>query len=117
MEKYEAAEIGEIAVGDCKILNIKGKSIGIYYNGEEYHAIRNVCPHQQVELCKGTFTGTNIPSKPHEYIYGKEGEVLVCPWHAWEFDIHTGKSLAEPNKYKVKVYNVSVENNKVMVHI
>lgn len=117
MAKYQAAEVGEIDKGSCKIIKIEGRSIGIYYDGEEYHAIRNVCPHEQAELCKGKFTGTTLPSKPHEYILGMDGEILVCPWHGWEFHVKTGKSLVEPDRYRVKKYDVSVENNKILVHI
>jgi len=115
--KYEVASVGEIEKGSCKILKIEGRSIGVYFDGENYHAIRNVCPHEQAELCKGKFTGTTLTSKPHEYIYGMEGEILVCPWHGWEFDVKTGLSLADPDRYRVKVYDVSVEDKKIMVHI
>jgi 3-phenylpropionate/trans-cinnamate dioxygenase ferredoxin subunit len=115
--KHDVAEVGEIEIGKCKIVSIGGRSIGIYYNGENYFAIRNVCPHEQAELCKGTFTGTTLPSKPHEYIYGRDGEILVCPWHGWEYDVNTGQSLVDPNRYRVKVYEVSVENNRIMVRI
>lgn len=117
MTKYDAVGVEELEAGACKIVTIAGKSIGVYYNGKEYYAIRNVCPHQQVELCKGKFTGTTLESKPHEYIYGREGEILTCPWHAWEFDVKTGKALVDPDRYRVKVYEVSVENNRVWVHV
>jgi nitrite reductase/ring-hydroxylating ferredoxin subunit len=117
MKKHEAAAIDEIEIGKCKIVKIEGRSIGIYFNGENYHAIRNICPHQQAQLCKGTFTGTTLTSKPHEYIYGMEGGVLACPWHGWEFDVKTGQSLVDPNRYKVKVYDVSVEDNRIFVHM
>ncbi|MDQ0218145.1 Rieske (2Fe-2S) protein [Peribacillus cavernae] len=117
MIKYDAAEVGEIETGKCKIFNINGRSIGVYYNGENYFAIRNVCPHQQAELCKGKISGTTLASKPHEYIYGKDGEILICPWHGWEFEIKTGQSLVDPDRYKVKVYDVSIENNRIMVYM
>jgi hypothetical protein len=32
-----------------------------------------------------------------------------CPWHGWEFDIHTGQSWCDPSKLRVKTYPVSVE--------
>ncbi|ALS21420.1 MULTISPECIES: Rieske (2Fe-2S) protein [Paenibacillus] len=115
--KHVAAEVGEIAVGTCKIISIEGRSIGIYYDGERYHAIRNVCPHEQAELCKGHFSGTTLTSKPHEYIYGMEGEILVCPWHGWEFNVKTGASLVDPDRYRVKVYDVSVEEDRIVVHV
>jgi nitrite reductase/ring-hydroxylating ferredoxin subunit len=117
MNKFEAAKVGEIEVGSCKILTVEGRSVGIYYDGENYFAIRNVCPHEQAEICKGKVTGTTLTSKPHEYVYGMEGEILVCPWHGWEFDIKTGKSLVDPDRYRIKVYDVSVENNRIMVHV
>jgi nitrite reductase/ring-hydroxylating ferredoxin subunit len=115
--KYEAAEVGEIETGKCKIITIDGRSVGIYYDGENYFAIRNVCPHEQAELCKGTFSGTTLTSKPHEYIFGMDGEILVCPWHGWEFDVKTGKSLVDPERYRVKVYDVSLEKNRILVHM
>lgn len=114
--KYEVAEVGEIEVGSCKIVTVKGRSIGVYYDGKGYHAIRNICPHEQAELCRGTFTGTTLPSKPHEYSYGMDGEILVCPWHGWEFNINDGKCLGDP-KYRVKVYEVTVENKRIMVQM
>ncbi|WCK55986.1 Rieske (2Fe-2S) protein [Aneurinibacillus sp. Ricciae_BoGa-3] len=117
MTKYEAAQVGEIENGTCKILNIEGRSIGVYYDGKEYFAIRNVCPHEQAELCKGTFSGTTLNSKPHEYIYGMDGEILICPWHGWEFDVKTGQSLVDPNRYRVKVYDVTVEDNRIFVQV
>jgi 3-phenylpropionate/trans-cinnamate dioxygenase ferredoxin subunit len=39
-----------------------------------------------------------------------EGRVLRCPWHAWEFDITTGKSLFAPEACRVKSYEVAVES-------
>ncbi|PZE20263.1 Rieske (2Fe-2S) protein [Paenibacillus xerothermodurans] len=117
MTKHEAAAVGEIEAGKCKIVTIDGRSIGIYYDGRDYFAIRNVCPHEQAELCKGTFSGTTLASQPHEYIYGMDGEILVCPWHGWEFDVKTGKSLVDPERYRVKVYEVTVEDDRVWVHM
>ena len=27
--------------------------------------------------------------------WGREGEILACPWHGWEFDLLTGAALAD----------------------
>lgn len=117
LEKHPVAKVGDIELGTCKITKVSGRSIGIYFNGEEYFAIRNVCPHEQIEICKGRFTGTTLESKPHEYIYGRESEILVCPWHGWEFDVRTGKSLVDPERYWVNVYEVSIEEDTIFVHM
>lgn len=116
-EKYEVADVGEIPVGEWKIIKIKGREIGIYNRNGIYYGIRNVCPHQQAELCRGTVSGTNLESKPHEYIFGMEEGVLSCPWHGWEFSLETGESLFDPERYRVKTYEVQVEGERVVLYV
>ncbi|HZP80657.1 MAG TPA: Rieske 2Fe-2S domain-containing protein, partial [Chthonomonadaceae bacterium] len=41
--------------------------------------------------------------------WGREGEILRCPWHGWEFDLLTGRSLFNPHKIRVRTYEVTVE--------
>jgi len=46
---------------------------------------------------------------PGEYEYSREGEILRCPWHGWEFDMRTGQSWFDPKKVRVRQYQVTVE--------
>ena len=50
-----------------------------------------------------------LPSKPGEYRWGREGEILRCPWHGWEFDITSGRSIFNPHRVRVRTYEVTVE--------
>lgn len=50
-----------------------------------------------------------MPSDPGEYVWSREGEILRCPWHGWEFDITTGRSIFNPHRVRVKAYDVTVE--------
>ena len=50
-----------------------------------------------------------MPSKPGEYRWGREGEILRCPWHGWEFDITSGRSSFNPHRIRVRTYKVTVE--------
>ncbi len=50
-----------------------------------------------------------LPSKPGEYTWARDGEILRCPWHGWEFDILTGRSVFNPHKTRVRTYEVRVE--------
>lgn len=113
--RYDVCGVHDLDSGEWKIVTINGREIGVYNHEGNYYAVRNVCPHQQAELCKGIVTGTNLPSNVHEYIFGMEGEVLVCPWHGWEFDMKTGKSLFDPEKYRVKTYKVEVREERIVL--
>ncbi len=50
-----------------------------------------------------------LPGKPGEYVWAREGEILRCPWHGWEFDITTGRSIFNPHRTRVKTHEVTVE--------
>jgi len=49
-----------------------------------------------------------VPSPPGEYRFQREGEILRCPWHGWEFDLATGRSVFDPERMRVKAYPVEV---------
>jgi nitrite reductase/ring-hydroxylating ferredoxin subunit len=57
----------------------------------------------------GSVKGMTMPSKPGEYAWAREGEILRCPWHGWEFDVTTGRSVFNPHKTRVRGYEVTVE--------
>ena len=42
-------------------------------------------------------------------------DVLRCPWHHFEFDLETGKSIADPDTYRVRVFKTRVEGDSVIV--
>lgn len=110
MAKHMIGTVEEIPPGEHKILEVAGRSIGVYNVGGEFYAIRNTCPHQGGPLCEGRVTGFVTASVPGDYTYTREGEIVRCPWHGWEFDIKTGQSWFDPVQTRVRAYPVTVEN-------
>lgn len=108
--------VEEFPPGARKIVTVGGRSIGVFNVGGTFHALRNLCPHQQAPLCEGRVLGTTLPSRPGEYRMGLEGRILRCPWHAWEFDLATGRSVFAPEACRVKRYPVSVADSSVPEH-
>ena len=106
---HRVCKAAELPPGGRKIVDINGRSIGVFNVGGAFHAIRNVCPHQMAPLCRGSLGGTTVPSEVGDYEWGLEGRVIRCPWHGWEFDVTTGKSVFNPHKVRVKAYEVTVE--------
>ena len=109
MARYVVATVEEIPPGGRKVVEVAGRSIGVFNVGGEFFALRNRCPHQGGPLCLGRLGGFVIATAPGEYEYSREGEILQCPWHGWEFDIRTGQSWFDPARTRVARYNVTVE--------
>ena len=108
--RHEICTLQALQPGQRKIVEIGRHSIGIFNVSGSLYAIKNRCPHQGAELCRGTVGGTMLPSQnPGEYNYAFEGQILRCPWHFWEFDITTGEMVFVPEPQRVKTYDVVVE--------
>jgi nitrite reductase/ring-hydroxylating ferredoxin subunit len=81
------------------------------------HGLFGRCPHQGGELGLGLLAGTTLPGEPGEYTYGRQSEVVRCPWHGFEFDVFTGRCLADPERLRVRTFEVSTEGEDVVVEI
>ena len=111
MPAYTVATIAEIPPGSRKIVEIAGRSVGVFNVRGEFFALRNRCPHQGGPLCAGRISGSVESSRAGEYEYVRDGEVLRCPWHGWEFDVRTGRSEFDPAGVRVRTYSVTVESS------
>jgi len=105
---HPIARVAELPPGARRIVEIKGRSIGVFNVGGAFYALRNACPHQGAPLCLGSVQGTAAASRPGEYEWERDGEILRCPWHGWEFDLTTGRSVFNPHKVRVRSYDVTV---------
>jgi nitrite reductase/ring-hydroxylating ferredoxin subunit len=110
MARYVVGTVDEIQPGTRKIVDVDGRSIGVFNVNGEYFAVLNRCPHQAGPLCKGNTHGLLRADMPGEYHYSRPGEILRCPWHGWEFDLRTGQSWFDPVQVRVRRYDVTVES-------
>src|SRR3954469_5626327 len=108
MAHHVVATVEEIPPGQRKIVEVAGRSIGIFNVSGEFFALRNRCPHQGGPLCLGPLEGLVESRAPGDYSMSRPGEVLRCPWHGWEFDIRTGQSWFDPARIRVRQYEVTV---------
>lgn len=107
------ARAEEIAPGERKIVEVGGRSIGVFNIGGRYYALRNRCPHQGGPLCAGFQLGTLRAERPGEYDYDAEAAIIRCPWHGWEFNIKTGRSWFDPEHTRVRAYPAGVVEGPV----
>ncbi|MES1248217.1 MAG: Rieske (2Fe-2S) protein [Actinomycetota bacterium] len=80
----------------------------------ELHALRDICPHQGALLSKGSLEAAVDGPSVGVYELSDTRMILRCPWHGYEFDVDTGRCLADASS-RVRTYPVTVEDGMVVV--
>jgi nitrite reductase (NADH) small subunit len=106
----------ELAPGERRIVTVGKRTIGIFNVAGRFYALHNGCPHKGGPLCAGAVCGTSLPSSDYTYRYGREGEIVRCAWHGWEFEIATGQALADP-KVRARTYPVQIDRGQVVINV
>lgn len=105
-------------VGRFVMVDVAGRDVGVVRLASgEMRAVRNRCPHKGAPICRGIVGGTWPPAGPEELAFDRDGEVLVCPWHGWEYDLNTGNEMFQPRPTRLLMYPVSVRDGQVFVTI
>jgi 3-phenylpropionate/trans-cinnamate dioxygenase ferredoxin subunit len=112
MTKHVVGSVDEVAPGTSKLVEVKGREIGIFNVAGEFFALANRCPHAGGSLCKGIIGGLALADRPGHYRLERQGEFLRCPWHGWEFEIRTGQSYCDPKSTRIRQFNVKVEHGE-----
>jgi len=84
--------------GDRKIVDVDGRSVGVFRVDDQFYAIRNRCPHQWGPLCLGDFAPRAVSGGPGDVRMDDGPPLLACPWHGWEYDLATGQSFMGPGR-------------------
>lgn len=88
------------AEGNVMEAEIEGVAVCLARLKGDLAALDNVCPHRQGPLGQGWI----------------EGSAVVCPWHAWAFDLRTG--MAEPpEQAQVKVFELRAEGDDLLIKL
>ncbi len=114
MARHVVASVGEIAPGSVKIVTVQGREIGVFNVGGEHFALINRCPHEGAPLCRGVLVGLAESDRPGQFRLVRQGEMLRCPWHGWEFDVRTGQSWCDPDTVRARSYAVTVEPGETL---
>lgn len=100
------------------IIDAGRHSVGIVrLRGGELKAVLNRCPHKGAPICRGIVGGTWPPSMPDDLQFGRDGEVLVCPWHGYEYDLNDGQELYQDRPTHLRFFPVSVRDGIVYVTV
>jgi len=103
------------AEGTVRIVEVGGHRVGLYRVQGMLHALADRCPHRGAPICAGKI-GTPIEIDAGALRLGAEQSVVRCPWHKWEFEIATGRCLAD-DRLRVRRYAVRLDGDQVVVSL
>jgi nitrite reductase (NADH) small subunit len=112
-QEHYVGPLDDLPVRKVHRIDIEGRIVGIVRTDAGVFAIGNHCPHQGGPMCFGHVTGTMLPSAPDQYVYGEDGLVIQCPWHAYEYRVDTGESVGGVVRGRVPVYQTEVRDGSV----
>lgn len=125
VKRVVAGPVEEIPPGGRKlIVPFRGRAgIGVFNINGTFYALRNICPHKSGPLCTGFVYGRIVADAPPsgraldapDYAVERDGEIIRCPWHLWEFEIATGRCLVD-SRARVKTYPVVIEDGQIVVY-
>ncbi len=94
------AAAGSIPTGQGRVFEVSGRLVAVFFDGEHYSAIDDLCPHMGASLGSGPMT---------------DG-IVTCPWHAWNFRLCDGAWCDNP-QLKVEVFEVRVVDATIEVRV
>ena len=100
-EFVKVASTNEIAPGQARLVNIKGKEIVLFNIEGTFFALENACTHEEGPLAEGEI----------------EGYEVTCAWHGARFDVRTGEALCAPAYEDVASYNVRVIGTDIEIEV
>ena len=91
----------DVLPGGMRLVEVDGRELALVNLDGALYAFDNNCPHNGGPLARGQLDC-------------ERGRV-ICPWHAWAWDVRTGRALDPPVNFRVPTYAVRVEGNDVLV--
>ena len=108
----------DLADGAHRVELEDGRGLVVVRRQDQWWALRDICPHQGARLSDGQVTGQVAEcSLGGEAVLERDGEILVCPWHGWQFDLCTGRSLVDGEKNRVRSYPARIEAGRVLLEL
>ena len=119
MNRHYVADVAAMLPGDRVLVDVAGRTVGVFRLEEHYVAYENMCPHMGGPVCEGRVmprvdaivddAGRLVAERSND-----DKPNLVCPWHGWEFDIRTGQGTGDRTR-SLRAYLVEVEEDRVYV--
>jgi nitrite reductase/ring-hydroxylating ferredoxin subunit len=94
------ASLAQLTPGTVGRVEAQGNEYAVCNVNGTVYALDGVCPHAGGSLGEGAV----------------HGHMIVCPWHAWEYDCRTGENDFDP-EVRVSTYPVRIDGDDVFLEL
>jgi len=119
MAKKELCRVSDLAVGRLTPVSLgRARLVVTLLPDGGVRAVAARCPHQGADLEHGHVADLVEGEAPNEIRVAEAASVLRCPWHGFEYCLHSGAALVEGpegRRLRLRVYQTTVEDGAVMV--
>ena len=112
----DAGPLPSVPEGGVVGLVVDGVSVALVRWRDELFALRDVCPHQQGQVCRGFVRPVLESEEVGEAAVDRERGVIICPWHRWEYDLRTGVGLRR-ERFRLRTYRVEVVDGRLYIDL
>jgi 3-phenylpropionate/trans-cinnamate dioxygenase ferredoxin subunit len=107
----------DLAEGGQTTITVRRRELVLFNVAGRVYAVFNRCPHHQAPLSEGRITGSGGPVPVGQFEFDPSKHVVRCPWHHYEYDLQTGRCLADPERYRIATYEVQEEGDELVVYV
>lgn len=97
----KAAAVGDVDLGQGKLVEIGDKKIALFNVDGAYYAIDDTCTHRGGPLSEGELQGAEV----------------TCPWHGAIYNVTTSAVIGGPAPQNVAAYKVHVVGADIEVEV
>jgi len=119
MARHTVCKVSDVTQGKVFPANVgKARIVISRDTSGEVRAFAGRCPHQGACLEFGQVTEMVEGETVNDLTVDKAHHVLRCPWHGFEFSLHTGQAVVQNNigKYlRLRRYEVEIDGDDVIV--
>ena len=98
---HRVAAKGDVAPEEPIRVQVGEEDIAIYNVDGDFHATSNICTHAYASMVDGF----------------QEGDEIECPLHEGRFNIRTGEALCAPVTDALKVFEIKLEGDDILVKV
>ena len=104
------------AEGERRVVELGGRAVGVFRVEGAFYALADRCPHRGAPLCTSGEVVSAVEGVGDAARVTREGALVRCPWHKWDFDIASGTCTVDA-RLRVRRYPAWIDGGELVVSL